>query len=454
MEFEFDEKTSKMFEEEKMGKLLFMMSVPVIFAIIISAIYNIADTIYIGRSVGTLGVAGISIGFPIQLMINSLGLLIGMGGSSVISRALGKKDVGRANSTIGMTFLIGIVMYVLILLATMPFFETLIVGLGANSDVAPYAAEYLRIVIPGSVFILLAIGVGNLFMAQGKPELAMMQLVVGAILNIALDPIFIFVFNMGVSGAAIATVISQGLSFVMVLYLQFSNKTSLTPKIKDFITVKFRVIGEILALGTPAFLQEVGASILIIVVNNVINRIGGISTTLLIAVFGIMNKLLIFLITPLIGIAQGFMPIAGYNYGAKNYERIKEAFKTACISAFLSTLVIVGLVIIFPTFVLSLFTKDADLIKAGIAPLRIIYMALPFVTFNVMAAMYFMGIGKAMPAAVVSLSRQVIILIPLLLILSSFMGLTGLWISFPIADVLSVVFAMVWMKKEMQSIDS
>ena len=230
MDFEFDEKTRKLFSEERMGKLLFSMSLPVIIAIIISAVYNVADTIFIGRSVGQLGVAGIGIGFPIQLMINSLGILIGLGGASVISRALGAKDMRKAERTIGTTYLIGVIIYIIFIIATMSFLDNVVSGLGANSEVAPYALEYLNYIIPGSIFILLAVGAGNLLMAQGKPELAMMQLVVGAILNLILDPIFIFVFKLGVSGAAIATVISQGLSFVMVLYFQFSKMTSIMPK--------------------------------------------------------------------------------------------------------------------------------------------------------------------------------------------------------------------------------
>ncbi len=453
MDFEFDDKTRKLFAEEKMGKLLFSMSFPVIIAIIISAIYNVADTIYIGRSVGELGVAGIGIGFPIQLMINSLGILIGLGGASVISRALGAKNKKKAERTVGMTYLIGVLIYIVFIVATMPFLDNVIGGLGANSEVAPYALEYLNYIIPGSIFILLAVGAGNLLMAQGKPELAMMQLVVGAILNLILDPIFIFVFKLGVSGAAIATVISQGLSFLMVLYFQFSKMTSIMPKAVDFIKIKLNIVWEIVSLGTPAFLQEVGASILIIVVNNVLSDIGGAATSSLLAVFGILNKLLIFLITPLIGIAQGFMPIAGYNYGAKNFGRIKEAFKLSMMSAFFVTLAIVAIVLIFPGTILSIFTNNAALVQSGIMPLRLMYLALPFATFSVIASMYFMGIGKVIPAVVISLSRQTLILIPLLLILSSIFGLNGVWIAFPIADLLSVIIAMIWIKTNFRKIN-
>ena len=453
MEFEYDDKTRKMFSEEKMGKLLFSMSLPVIIAIIISAIYNIADTIYIGRSVGQLGVAGVGIGFPIQLMVNSLGILIGLGGASVISRALGANDMRKAERTIGTTYLIGILIYIVFIIATMPFLNSVVSGLGANSEVAPYALEYLSYIVPGSIFILLAVGAGNLLMAQGKPELAMLQLVVGAILNIILDPIFIFVFQMGVSGAAIATVISQGLSLLMVLYFQFSKLTSLMPKAVDFIKIKMQLVWEIISLGTPGFLQEIGASILIIVVNNVLNNVGGSATSSLLAIFGILNKLLLFLITPLIGIAQGFMPIAGYNFGAKNFDRVKEAFKLSIISAFVITLAIVIIVIVFPGFILSVFTKDAVLIQTGIMPLRLMYIALPFATYSVVASMYFMGIGKVAPAVVISLSRQTLILIPVLLLLSSIFGLNGVWIAFPIADLLSIVIAAIWMKNEFRQVE-
>ena len=450
MDFEFDDKTKKLFAEEKMGKLLFSMSLPVIIAIIISAIYNIVDTIFIGRSVGQLGVAGIGVGFPVQLMVNSLGILIGLGGSSVISRALGSNDNRKAKQTIGTTYLVVIFIYIVIVISTLPFLDNLIKGLGANSEVAPFAFEYLKYIIPGSLFILLAVGAGNLLMAQGKPELAMMQLVVGAILNLILDPIFIFVFNMGVSGAAIATVISQGLSLLMVIYFQFSKMTSIMPKLSDFIKIKLKIAWEIISLGTPAFLQEIGASILIILVNNVLNKIGGSTTSSLLASFGILNKLPIFLITPLIGIAQGFMPIAGYNYGAGNFARIKEAFKLSTISAFLVTLVLVALVVIFPVSVLSVFTNDSGLVQTGVTPLRLIYLALPFATFSVVTSMYFMGVGKIMPAVIISLSRQTIILIPLIIILSSIFGLNGLWISFPISDILAVIIAYIWIKYELR----
>ena len=183
------------------------------------------------------------------------------------------------------------------------------------------------------------------------------------------------------------------------------------------LKIKLTIVWEIVSLGTPAFLQEVGASILIIVVNNVLNNIGGAATSSLLAVFGILNKLLIFLITPLIGIAQGFMPIAGYNYGAKNFGRIKEAFKLSTISAFIVTLAIVAIVLVFPGAILSVFTNDAALVQTGIIPLRVMYLALPFATFSVVASMYFMGIGKVIPAVVISLSRQTLILIPILMII-------------------------------------
>ena len=198
-------------------------------------------------------------------------------------------------------------------------------------------------------------------------------------------------------------------------------------------------------------MQEVGASIMIIVVNNILKSLGGIQTTSLLAVFGILNKLLIFLITPLIGIAQGFMPIAGYNFGSKNFGRIKEAFKTASVSTFVITTIIVAAVIVFPETILSFFTKEPSLVAAGITPMRIMYCALPLATFSVVSAMYFMGIGKVVPSIIISLARQVLILIPILLVLTKVAGLNGLWISFPIADVLSVVLTIIWTKKEMNS---
>lgn len=438
---EFDEKTKDLFAREKMGKLLFMMSFPVIIAVAISAIYNIVDTIFISRSVGVLGVAGIGIGFPVQLLINSIGLLLGLGGMSVISRALGAGKTEDAGKALGHTYVLGLIFYLLLVLS-LPFMNSILSALGANSEVAPYAREYLMVILPGSLFILTAISASNLFMAQGKPALAMVQLVLGALLNIALDPLFIFVFGMGVTGAAIATVLSQAVSLVLVLYFQFSKMTSLSPKIRHFTKIRMPLIGRIIVMGIPGFLQEVGVSIMIVLVNNIINRIGAASSTTLLAIFGILNRMLLFIITPLIGIAQGFMPIAGYNFGAKNIGRMKSAFSAASISSFVITLLLVAVTWVFPEAILSIFTTDTEIITEGVVPLRLMFSALPFVSILVIITFYFMGIGKSVPAILISLSRQLIFFVPVILILSSRMGVPGIWLSFPLADLLALVFAI------------
>ncbi len=308
---------------------------------------------------------------------------------------------------------------------------------------APYAREYLAVIIPGSLFILTAISAGNLFMAQGKPELAMVQLVTGALLNIALDPLFIFVFDMGVTGAAIATVLSQGVSLILVLYFQFSKSTSLSPKLKHFIKVDILLMGRIIVMGIPGFLQEIGVSIMIVLVNNVINKIGAASSTSLLAIFGILNRMLLFIITPLIGIAQGYMPIAGYNFGAGNVDRMKSAFSKAAISSFVITLFLVAFTWFFPERILSIFTTDTAIIAAGIVPLRLMFSAPPFVSILVIITFYFMGIGKPAPAIFISLSRQLLFFVPILLILSAKLGIFGIWLTFPIADVLAIILATV-----------
>lgn len=442
MEMEFDEKTKELFAQEKMGRLLFMMSFPVIIAVAISAVYNIVDTIFISRSVGVLGVAGIGIGFPVQILVNSIGLMLGLGGMSVISRALGAGRPEDACKALGQTYVIGLVFYLLLVLS-LPFMDSILSALGANSEVAPYAREYLMVILPGSLFILTAISASNLFMAQGKPALAMVQLVLGALLNIALDPLFIFTFDMGVTGAAIATVLSQAVSLVLVLYFQFSKMTSLSPKLRHFTSIKLTLWGRIIAMGIPGFLQEVGVSIMIVLVNNIINRFGAASSTTLLAIFGILNRMLLFIITPLIGIAQGFMPIAGYNFGAKNMERMKSAFSAAAISSFVITLLLVAITWVFPEAILSIFTTDIEIISGGVVPLRLMFSALPFVSILVIITFYFMGIGKSVPAILISLSRQLIFFVPVILILSGRMGVPGIWLAFPVADILALVFAIV-----------
>ncbi|MDN5341425.1 MATE family efflux transporter [Oceanotoga sp. DSM 15011] len=434
----------KMMENESIGKLLLKLSLPATIAMMVQALYNFVDTIFIGRGVGTLGIAAISIGFPIQMVVMAFGQMIGIGGASIISRSLGAKDKDKAELTFGNMVSTGIAMGLIITIFGSLFLDQLLSLFGATETILPYAKDYMQVIIYGSVFFVLGMIFNNTVRAEGAANISMFSLLISAGMNIILDPIFIFTFDMGIRGAALATVISQiiGFSFLLLYYL--TNKGILNFNFNPF-KWNFKIIIETFAIGSSAFARQVAGSVMAIVLNNLLAVYGG---DLSIAIYGVINRLIMFTLMPLFGVAQGYLPISGFNYGAKKFDRVKEVMSLSMIvtSIFSTT----GFIILqfFPHFLIGIFSKDLELISQGAPALRIASACIWVVGFQVIGSSLFQAIGKAGPALILSMSRQILIFIPMAFLMSNLFGLLGIWLSFPISDGLSALITLYFVLKE------
>lgn len=423
---------------DKIGRLLFRLSVPAMIGMIVMALFNVVDTIFVGRGVGPLGIAGVTIVFPIQMFVMAVAQMIGIGGASIVSRALGANDVERAENTLGTimlsSLLIGTVIVILGYLLTDPLLRIF----GATDTILPYAREYLVIMLIGNLYFPYAVASNSVIRAEGRAGYAMITMLISAILNIILDPIFIFTLDMGVRGAAVATVIAKAVTAIWVTFYFVSGKSALRLRLHNF---KFHrgITGELFAIGTASFVRLVAASILIVTVNNILARLGG---DLYIAIMGIVIRLMQFFVMPMLGVAQGLQPIAGYNYGAKRYDKTKRAVKIALLVA--TAISIFGFLLLFflSRQFLMLFTKETELVEKGIWPLRFAIMLLPLVGSQVIGSSTFQAIGKAVHSIVLSITRRALFLIPLLFILPRFIGLSGVWIAFPISDLLAFMLTI------------
>lgn len=414
----------------------------------VNALYNLVDTIFVGRIVGPLGIGGIAIAFPMQIIVLAVALLIGIGSASTISRSLGRGEPEKAADVLGNAFVSILVAVVVVAGLGLVFLDPLLYALGATEALRPYAREYLTVILPGSPFIATAIVSNHLVRSEGKSRRAMTIMLLGAVINIILDPIFIYVLDMGVRGAAIATVISQGVSFFYALGFYVTGKSSIPLSIAN---VRFhpRIAREAMAIGMGSFVRQASQSLFVAVTNNALRMVGD---EISISAFGVINKLLIFSLMPLIGIAQGFQPIAGYNYGAGNMLRVRKAVSIANVAATSIALFYFLVIMLFPRVVFGIFTTDMALLDVGARALRIVSLAIALVGFQLVGAVFFQSVGMAGPALVLGLLRQAILLIPLVLILPRFLGTLGVWWSFPIADFIAAVVTTVWLRHEMKKL--
>ncbi|QEN06059.1 MATE family efflux transporter [Thiospirochaeta perfilievii] len=426
---------------EKIDKLLFKMSMPAVIGMMVNALYNVVDTIFIARGVGTDAIGGLAIAFPIQILIMAFGMLFGTGAASIISRALGEGNHDKANSSAGNVLIISGIVGILIAIPSMIFIEPILQLFGATDNLLPYSKSYMEVILLGAPLIIFLMGGNNIARAEGNAKVAMVSMVIGTGLNIVLDPIFIFIFNLGIRGAALATIISQFVSVIYLLNYFIRGKSSLHFT-KHALTLQPKIVVSILSLGVPSFIRQAGGSFVAVILNNALGTYGG---DIAISTFGVMNRLLMLGLMPLFGIAQGFQPIAGYNFGAKKMDRLWEVLKHSMVYATILCLIYSSILFFFPEFMLSIFSTDPELISLGSYAMNYIIMFLPFIGIQVVGSTYFLAIGKIAPSFVLGLSRQVILLLPLVLILPKFLGIQGIWLSFPIADGLALLLTVTWL---------
>ncbi|MDF2545493.1 MAG: family efflux transporter [Anaerosolibacter sp.] len=438
-------------ENEKMSKLLMNLSLPATIGMIVNALYNIVDTIFIGRGVGYLAIGGLTVAFPIQMMIMAVAQMIGIGAASAISRSLGAKDIERADHVAGNSFLAVTFLGILICILGSIFVEPLLRLFGATDTLMPYGKEYIQVILLGSIYFPFVVSANNLIRAEGNAKAAMFSMLIGTILNIFLDYIFIFPLDMGIRGAALATIVSQFVSLIYVLVYIYGGSSTLKVKLHHLKPDKGIMI-EMVTVGFPAFARQFSGSFVAIVLNNSLVAYGG---ELAIAIFGVINRVTMFLFMPLFGIVQGMQPIAGYNYGAKRIDRVKEVLKLSILytTVFAAFSTMIGE--LFPGAIFGMFDDDPLLIEKGVTALRISIAMVPIIGVQIVGAALFQSLGKAMPSLILSLLRQVFLLIPLVLILPRLfgLGLLGIWLSIPLADVLSTLITIVLLKSEMKKIN-
>jgi len=426
--------------KEKISKLLFKLSAPVIIGMLVQALYNVVDTFFVGQVYGTESVqaiGGLAIAFPIQMIIMAFGVVLGTGGSSIISRALGAKELEKAERTLGNVFSMSLILSILIAIPCLFYLDVILNIFGATPGIMPYATEYLEYIILGGIFFVFGIAVQNIVRAEGNARLAMNAMLIGAGLNILLDPIFMFGFGMGVQGAAIATVLSQAVSSVWLLQYCVKGKGAVHFKSR-YLRPDPSIVKEIGSIGVGPFVMQASASIMMIFVYNALATYGG---DVAIAVFGTIIKVNSFIFLPLLGMAFGLQPIVGYNYGAKQFGRIAEAVKLTLMATMIFGTFGLLIIYLFTAQILGLFSADPQYLDVGKHAIRIMLLGMPLIGLNVVSMTVFQALGKARPSFLLSLSRQVLFLIPLVFILPGFYELDGVWAAYPISDLLSFLLS-------------
>jgi len=431
---------------KSISQLILKQAIPASIGILVMSINMIVDTIFVGRWIGVLAIAAITVVLPIAFLISSIGMGVGIGGSSIISRALGANKDDKAFEVFGNQISLTIVLSVLFVLVG-TFFSTPILQLfGANGDIITPATEYFDVIVWGVPFLAFAMMGNPVVRAVGKPNYAMLTMLFPAIANIFLDVIFIKFMNLGMYGAGLATSISYAVSGLFILWFFISKRTELKI-IPKYFKLNFSIVKEIISLGGVTVVRQGTISILTIVLNYSLFKYGG---EISIAIYGIINRVMLFALFPVLGVTQGFLPIAGYNYGANNIERVKETIKTSILFGTGIAVLIFIMIMLFPTELVGVFTEDKKLLKLTPDALIVAFLATPVITTQLIGSAYFQAAGKALPALLLTLLKQGFFLIPLVYILPKFYGVNGVWMSFPIADVLSTALTYAYLKREVR----
>ena len=424
------------------GKLLTKLSIPATIGMMVMVLYNVVDTIFVARYVGTMAIGGLAIVMPITMLISAIGMALGVGGSSLISRYLGSNDSDRANTVFGNLLMLTLTFTISFSILGYIFPDAVLKLFGAEGEILPYAKEYYMIVLAGTPFLGLSMAANNIIRSEGNARMSMIVMLVSSVVNVVLDYIFIINFDWGIAGAAWATLISQIITFVFIAYYFLgSGKSSLNVKWHN-LKLDIERVKEVLAIGSSSFARQGSASVMAIIINNSLMYYGAESD---VAIYGILNKVMMMSIFPMIGLVQGFLPILSFNYGAKDFARVKEVMKTSFITSFL--LGFIGLFIMgaFPEGVFRIFTTDQELILEGSKFLVIVIIVIPLIGIQMLGASFFQAIGLARPALLLTLARQVFFLIPLVLILPKFFGIYGIWYAFPISDISSTILTLIYL---------
>lgn len=429
---------------ENIGKLLKQYAIPAIIAMIASSLYNITDSIFIGHGVGPLAISGLAITFPLMNLAAAFGSLVGAGAATLLSVRLGQKDYTTANSILGNVFIMNLFIGISFTIISLLFLDPILYFFGASEKTLPYAHDFMVIILSGNVITHMYLGLNSMLRSSGKPRQSMYATIFTVLINLVLNPLFIFVFNWGIRGSAIATVISQTSVLIWQIYL-FCNKNNFIHIQKGIFKLNKYIVKDSLSIGMSPFLMNAAASVIVIIINQGLLKYGG---DLAVGAYGIVNRIAFLFVTIVLGLNQGMQPIAGYNFGAKLYPRVTQVLKKTILGA---TLVMcTGFLVVesVPHAVASIFTTDKELIDIASLGLRMVFICYPIVGFQIVTSTFFQSIGMAQKAIILSLTRQILFLIPFLLILPKFFGIAGIWLSMPLADFFATILAAIMLYKQ------
>ncbi len=435
---------------QKIGKLLLQYAVPAIIAMTAASLYNMVDSIFIGRGVGALAISGLAITFPLINLAAAFGSLVGVGAATLMSVKLGQKDYDTAQRILGNVLVLNIIIGLVFMILSLIFLDPILYFFGASEQTIGYARDYMEVILYGNIITHIYLGLNAILRSSGHPQKAMYATIATVILNSILDPIFIFVLDWGIRGAAIATVLAQIASLIWQFKF-FSNKKAMLHFHRGIFRLRKKIVLDSLAIGMSPFMMNMASCFIIILINQGLQKYGG---DMAIGAFGIVNRIAFVFVMIVLGLNQGMQPIAGYNFGARAFERVTHVLKITIIVATCITTLGFILGVFFPTPIVSIFTKDQELIRQAAEGLQIVVFVFPIVGFQMVTSNFFQSIGMPGKAIFLSLTRQLLFLAPLLLILPRFYQQKGVWVSMPIADLIASVVAfclLVWQFRKFKS---
>jgi len=424
-------------------KLLIQQAIPASIGILVMSLNILIDTIFVGQWIGSNAIAAINVVLPVSFFIAALGMSIGIGGASIISRSLGEKNLEKAEQTFGNQISLTLALTTFVVIFGLIYVDQIIPIFGGKGSLFDLAKTYYVIVMYGVPVLAFCMMSNNSIRAEGKPKNAMYAMLLPSVSNLILDYVFIKGFDWGMMGAAWATTLSYGVCASYIIYFFLSGKSSLKPDIQAFIP-KIGLVQEIASLGSVTLVRQAMVSITVLLVNNILFTLGGESS---ITVYAIISRMLMFATFPIFGITQGFLPIAGFNYGAQNWQRVRKSINISITySSVMASLIFVA-IFLFSDAIPSIFSKDTSVSDQTSVALRYVFMALPVIGIQLIGAAYFQAIGKAFPALLLTLSRQGLFFIPLLFLLPPYFGVLGVWMAFPLADLCSTIVTLYFLNR-------
>lgn len=441
------EKSTEM-QDERIGRLLWKFSLPAIVGMLVNALYNIIDRIFVGRGVGAIAIAATTVAFPIMIIMMGVSILIGVGATALISIRLGEQKKEEAERVAGNGAAMLIILPLVVTIIYLLFSEPILRAFGASPEVLPYARDFTHIIMMGSVLGSISMGMNNFIRAEGNPRVAMLTQIIGAVINTILNYIFIFKLGLGIKGSALATISGQFISAIWVLGYFLSGRSLIKISLKN-LKLQTPILLSIMSIGFAPFAMQITNSIQMFILNKTLMTYGG---DLALSAIGIMMSISTLIFMPILGISQGAQPLIGFNYGARQYDRVKETLVKAVIASTCIALVFYVAIHIWPTQIVGLFSKDTALTQMTSRAMLVFFAMLPIIGFQIISSTYFQAVGKPVQSTILSLSRQVLLFIPLLLILPHFWGINGVWRTAPIADALSVLLTASIIYLEMKNL--